>query len=871
MPANSNDELNSAERDYKMFAANDDMGLNQMAEVLASKLGESFRGPIKDLGMMLQSMLGMGNKGVSSAVSVLGGMQSYGAPGMVAGMGSGLIGGRDVATTYAAAAVNRNIMQQFHDPVTGSVSPMAHGLNQAQMGQAMALSMSTGMQYSAGNIFEARTADRDYIARLKREGAETAARTGNKSMLTHANSLREGQTDFILNEAGKRKMTQGAEEAASVLGAINDVMGSTALKNLEDSMQKLFGGSAAQYGMRAARVKMLNLQASSSYYGEGDAGVKAAIAAQQTTAGFINTGNSVTDMMSAGSVEKMTRAAARNSMVEAGVAMGLGYSKRVQTHAEIAQNLGIKTGKIGRQEEEFVFAEAALTSAGGGTAEQKRLMKEAYAEMQAAGSDVTKITAAREKARSVSASVGISGEQLGGFDEAHASLSGEASERLSNMHTGALQSRMSSLLRRRFTEDRRFTSAMGLTADQSGAFGMGVANMNPMLRTELGRIMSMDPEQKALALADFRDANPELESQIGPDFKKFMDVAGSAKLSRDQIETFANAPTSYKDHKGFISAYAQQETAKTEFHNMLLAQSNSQLPNRDIMAKMMEGIVGKRTFSMSETMNYMLSKKDPALASLEMDGDYLKDSESNLAALKGVLGDDEFERLGLNQSGALSDKAKAQEVYMEIGKSGRGILLAEGKMHVAQKDAVLKANSSLTSEAIRGELKVLTGSASAQLPGESDADYSFRLTKEARMAMSDESKVDAAIKGAAGASTDYTGAHTNRRAMDSFKAMYGSDLLEEKGGKANIQTRTTALLEEAKIKEAQIKKEMEAATDPEAKGAKMTSYKEAFTYRKGLEELSKFYVTGGSLGQQAKDMVVTAANVVVNQLTKDGS
>ena len=272
-----------------MFAAQEDPGIAQIADVLAGKLGEAFRGPIKDLGLMLQTMLGINNKGVSSAVSVLGGVQNYGAPGLMPGGGSGIIGGRDVASMYAAQAIQRDVMGQFFDPVTGRGSPMARGLDQAQMGQAMALAMSSGVQYSRGNIFGSANITQDYVDRQIREGKELAMRTGNKSVLEHAKTLKVGGVDTFLNDTGKQTLTKAAEDAAAMLSSINDVMGSKALQDLEGTMQKLFGGSAAQFGMRAARLRMLNIQSIAPYYGEGALGAERAAAALQTSAGLAET------------------------------------------------------------------------------------------------------------------------------------------------------------------------------------------------------------------------------------------------------------------------------------------------------------------------------------------------------------------------------------------------------------------------------------------------------------------------------------------------------------------------------------------------------------------------------------------------------
>ena len=551
-------------------------------------------------------------------------------------------------------------------------------------------------------------------------------------------------------------------------------------------------------------------------------------------------------------VERAAQAASRASIMNAGVATGLGYDRRIQSHEELAENLAKKTGKIARQEEEFVFAEAALESSGGGTASQRAKLKEAYAAMRAAGSDPGKVEEARSIARGIYQEIGISPDQMGGYEGANASLSGAASERIAGMAGGALQARMSGLLRRRFSTDPRFTSGMGLTSDQGAAFGMGVANMNPMLRSELGRIMSLDPAERASALAKFRADNPELAGSLGGDAEGFWDVAASGKLTTQNIEAFANAPTAYKEHRGFVSEYSRRATAAESYQSMVRAHMQSQLPNADILKKMIEGLTGRREFTEGELMKQAITEGGPGISSFSMSGDRIEGTAENLRTLQSMFSPEELEQLGVTDVASLRDPERQEKVYAAIQSSQRGIMQVSGKMYVAEVSAMKKANSTLTGAAVSKDVAFLTGAAAIRKPGQSDEEFIFAATEQARNALNDPETTKNAILHATGSG--------NREAINNFKTIFDSGLLSEENKKA-LKAETDRQLDSVQNDENRIAKELKDGKLSETeKAAKQATAKDLDRRRFGLEELRMHYISGGANVQSIANAVIHVTN-----------
>lgn len=759
--ANSYDqELGLSTTNYKLYSAEQDSGVVRIAQIFADKLGESFRGPMKDLALVLQALTGFSNAGVSQSVSVLGGIQNYGAPGMLPGGGSGLIGGRDFTSLYAAQALQRDLISRFHNPVTGISSPGAFGLNQAQLGQAAGLALRSGIQYGSGPIFDTFNVDAAYRQKQMAEAAQIYQQTGNRQPFAQAEALRVGQLDVRLNQTGQTVMTKAMEDANALLSSIGKVLGSQALTDLEDTMNKVFGGDASQFGLRAARMRMLNIQAIAGNYGEGPEGARTAVAMLQSAAQTVGSGNVAADYHAAMFVERQGRAGGRASRMNAGVASGQGYSLPVATEAEVIDIRARQTGKVMRQEEEVVFAEAALQSVGGGTDAQRARLKEAYADMAAAGSDEKKVEAARSKFRSIYSEIGITPQEMGGYDRAVKNLNPEAAERFGTMGATAVQTRNQGLMRELFSSNPRF-GISGFSGKEAADFGVGAVNMDPTLRGELADILNTgDPLTRKARLAEFRYRNPGVGDAMMTDVDKFWQIAESGSVTGATLEKFAGAvgpKGAYRELEGVVGEGTIRAQSQEDYHALLRAHAQKDLPTWSIMGPLVAGLTGVRDFTQEEVINTMLLNGDDSVSRLTLAADdKIVANKENLGALKHLLSPEEKKELGLDgdeTSGlaALGKDGSAERIMKHLLASKRGVTIGAGTVYVASQKGMEEAKGRLTAEAVEEELRSLTDSIGIKrLSGETDEMLIHRGDEAVRKYLSDSAGSDSVVRRAIG-------------------------------------------------------------------------------------------------------------------------
>lgn len=701
------------ESDFLSGAAEQDSMLNGIVTLFTAKLGESFAGPLRDLGLLVQSLMGFENRGVQQAVSVLGGLQNYGAPGLMPGGGSGMIGGRSVATTYAAQAIQRDVMREFVDPITGAPAAEAYGLNQAQLGQAAALALRSGQQYEQGNLFQTKEVTESYRMRKILEGEAYYEKTGDDSAVLEAEALKVGSSHTTLDANGKRRMKEMISDAASTLGAIRDVMGDPALKDLENTIQKLFGGDISKFGGRAARIRMSQIQAISPNYGEGQEGVQRAVAAIGASAATIGSGNQSLDFHAAIYNERMALAGGRASLMNAGVARGMGYEAPTRTHAQYAQDVGGQTSQILKEENDLLLAESALTMAAGGTDQQKEEIRSIHRAMVEAGSDPERVNQVRQRAREFAERIapGLTLEDLGGQEAAMSKLTNEQTQRMGQTAATTQQTRNQGLLKRRFEEDSTYyTLGEDMTQKEAGVYGVSIANMDPLLRPEFNKLLGIeDKDERAKAMDEFRARNPTMDQAFGEDADEFWRISKSGKMNARESEMFAVAPSMLADHKGFVPKGQVYREAENEYEQFVKNNQQGGTTGEEFYFELLKGLHGTRTWTQQEKLNEIVATGRDKMPGFDMKDGKLDPTKENFNRLRNELKPDELRVLkskGLNiddEAAALEWMGRAESTgqLQEVLKGSRAkvtkLSLKDDRIE-ATSDNISKLKESLTKE-----------------------------------------------------------------------------------------------------------------------------------------------------------------------------
>ncbi len=707
-------EMERLEGNYSVYGAEQDSGAMSISKLVGDKLGPGFEQIMRDLVLAIQGLTGMQNKGVSSAMNILGGIQNYGAPGMMPGGGSGLIGGHGITSIYAAQALQRDVMRDFYNPLTNAPNSRAYGLNQAEMGQAANLVFRSGRQYGMGNIYESREVTEQYRQQQISAGQQHFRQTGDKSLLQEAEGLQIGGQHTIMSDSGKQKMRSAIQDMNATLGAIKDVMGDQSLKNLEDTMQKLFGGDIMQFGERAARMRMAQVKALSANYGGGPEGVQKAVAALGASAAVTNTGSAALDFHTAIYSERMAQAGGRASLMNQGVAAANGYYIPPTSHGEKNQTVSQQTGAIAGEEEELLLAQITLQSQGGGTATQKKRMSQAREKLKRATTEEELFNARQElRAFTYEMDENANLEKYGGAQEARKMLSPEEQASTAADLSFMVQNRNQSFLGKIFGTEKRFTTQMGLSSEQASAFGLGAANMDPRKFQELQDIMNEQyPDVRAARMREFKASNPGVEATLGANADEFWKVAESGKITGQQARAFTGAASSYAETKGFVPKYAQDIQAQEEYQAQVASNYQGKVGSGDFLQDLLKGVYGDRTWTSQEKMNEIINAKG-SYSEMETEEDRFKGTKSNLETLRKTLTDEEQRSMGMPTDDAEAMKwmqtAAGSRSIQEALKSGdRAFTMMDGKAYVAGSEEAIAAGKRLSEKAIVGDYATKT-------------------------------------------------------------------------------------------------------------------------------------------------------------------
>lgn len=658
-----NKEYGKALSEYSLYSAGQDQSINSIIGVVTSKLGEQLREPLRDLALAVQSLTGVGNRGVQSAISTLGGIQNYGVPGIMPGGGSGMIGGQTIAALHAAQAVQNQLLSQYTNPATGMSSSRSYGLNQAEMGKAVGWLMSSGMQYAGGpDMFRTTRVDDAYRHAQLLKGKEIYNQTGNRSLYDQARELQTGQTHTTMTRQGEETLTKFVDDAAATLGSIKRVMGSKALEDLDDTMQKLFGGDMSKFGLRASRMRMAEIEASASYYG----GKEAAAAAYGASASVVGSGSSIVDAHAAAAVERAARAARRGSMKDVGVGYATGADVNPESHAEAAGRRGEATGGVIQDETEFLLLERSLKAKGSISETEKARLDELYRARNAAKTP-EELNVARANAYAFSQEVmpGYTLQDFGGKAQALKDLGPQGAARLAAQAAAMQQAQSQAAVQKYFQQSPAYSAAMGVSAADAGVLGLGISNMDPLMRQQLGDAVSQGK------LDEFRKTHAGIDETLGVDSRQFWGLLQSGKIGKEGIERYGAATRELPELQrlGFTRKSQMQEQGEEDYNSYVKANySGSQAP-QEFMDELLRGLTGNREWTNVEKLNEVLSRDPSKVSRFSTNKDRIAGTDKNLEVLNSLSPD---ELRTLTSMGMPSDPAAIKK-WMETGAGSQAI------------------------------------------------------------------------------------------------------------------------------------------------------------------------------------------------------
>jgi len=747
--SNLDKQLERGYEEYSSSAGEADSLLVAIVNILTSKLGDELGGPLKELGQIIQALTGLQNSGVNLAQNVLTGVERYGVSGMTSEGSSGTIIGRDMISAYAASAINREISAKYMNPVTGLTNSAALGLNQSQIGQAAALALSTGQQYAGGAMVQTNLVTEEYKKKLMAEGTEIFKMSGGKdrALLDEANALQVGGVHAGMTAAGKEGFEKSMQDSIATLSSIKAIMGSKALEDLEGTIDKVFGGDLKKFGMKAARMRMAEVKALSAEFGGGEEGVRMAVAHLQAAGDRINTGDRAEDMQMAAYVERLATAGGRAGLKNAGIAAGRNEFAPSRSRNEIADRVAGEMGIIAQEEEEMLLMDVMTDTRG--NAEQKKRAAELHEEMRRA-TTAEEVNDVRSRMKSLTAEIDPNAtiEKLGGSKAARAKRSAETRQRAAETVAGIQSGRNQALLREKFKTDQSYS--FGMDAETAGIVGMGAANMDPVLREQLSKMID-NPETTAEDYDKFRKDNADIDRTLGAETDAFFEAVKSGKVSREALTEYASAAELYEgEHGGFVSKAEINKKRDEELQNLLGNKSTSGMAPSDIWKKTMSGIWGDREWTPQEVMSDVLKNDPKGLTTLKLDQGKFAATDENLAAINSLLSDKDRAAMGMPEGDAEAQKQWMRENTLELTKAidadpTRASLAENGQIVYSTKAQAEEARKRLSLAAINRNVEAFTGDKLERKENESDAAYEKRANEYIKKNL-DKDQIGAILK-----------------------------------------------------------------------------------------------------------------------------
>ncbi len=841
--------MSQIQRDFMIYAAQHDPMAMSAARLLAHKTGMSLAKATTVTAATMQlsdRMLGSQLMGAPTiAAGLAGGITSTGIMYQPTGGQASLLSGNNVASYKAAKTILDTTLRRFHDPVTGLPTRAAAGLNTAELGSVVGQMMRQGDQFAAGPMVSARVMkSQDEIDALKAKYMSAKHRDPTK--LAEIKNLKVGDVFTEGVTEGMEKFEKQIGEMAKLAGSIKKVMGSQALKDLSGTMQSLFGGTAQEFGIQAARMKMaeIGMMANTGVFG-GDSRAAAAysMSGGRTFASAFGAGLGISPgasqamfgmlgaRMSGYSAISGMAGGAGNAAV-GGFLRGQGLSVRMPGMNEINQETAMDQAKIAGQERSALALSHFLQTTAGLTPEQRKKAEAALSQLGSAGTS-QEIAEARNQINQTF--MELSGSSTGSYISSHGGvanvaggLSGSGLSMFQRTISGTHRKRMQGLVRKYAANNALYRKeAYGsLSGDEAADVASVVANLSATSLNELTEGKGTMEERLGRVLEG--DAGRAL-ANAGIDVGTVKRLAAEGRLTKGAILTMAAQKNAHTGTRNLVGAEDRMAKQREMISGWVKAnQYGTESSWLDVSTGFLGGILGQKPVSGGAVID-LLEKQGADLTTLSMKGNMIEGTEANARAAEKAYGSGIWEAMGVKVD---DYKALAKKLGTEEGNAafmqameGSGLFAAAGKdgMKIATKKQSEEGRRRL---AVKGGLQVLDmlgldpeerkkiAADMGYIEGESAEDFEKREQKNISRAMTSLRDAGGGGYGALMKGITHTGSKDEDKKIRERAAMavktlykYGTDAQKE-NILDKISTRRDALvdLQDKMRKEGKLKK-----------------------------------------------------------------
>lgn len=667
---------------YTLNAASQDSTLQAILQLFKSLMGGD--SPfLQELALLANAVTGLGNGGVSSHAQVTTAVRRHGITGMSFPGTPGTIGGADIVSESAAAAIHKQVMSTFLDPVTKQTTGQARGLSQEELGKAVALAIRSG-HGSQGAIVA--------------QGEDGSVSVGG-----------EGQAAALSKFEGEVGKT------ASLLKSIKSFLGSPALQNLDSTIGDLFGGSSglSALGTSGAQAQLQRMMTFSNVMSPEDPNKSMSFLVDGIAAGvaqnFAGPGVGAEEAKArygtAGTTSAVNlgidgRAGARGSAAAARAEKPEDYIGE-RSLEDITESRTTLTGTIMREEQELMVASYRAKL---GNADAKKEYKVLEQNLVAAGNDNEKVFQARTALSNfvIEQSGGLTVE---GHDLTAIARSAGVQKTQSAAAYKIMQKRSGEVASQTLVEE---SGALGMTPQEAATVATGFVNLTGVQQTHLQELVQTGKIEGAGGAKEY--IQKELKSTLentGINVEAFTTRITSGAYAGKKADRLHMAAQIVNQIPHFVSAgdaAAEQRTQLLQSYRDIKGASDSP----DVIEDLISGALGQATYTDSQVLRAMEGSSAGAELDTDEKGD-IKDTKANREKMRGITGEDydlsdpveaERARQTLEERGAKFDP-----------KTGKTTLAADGALGGAVERFQLDKEGKIAATAANAaELNRLTGS-----------------------------------------------------------------------------------------------------------------------------------------------------------------
>jgi len=616
---------------YAESTASTDALLQAILQLLSSKLGGG-SSILRELGLWANAWSGLGTGGAAMSEQVAAGVRRHGVAGVtaLAPGGYGTISGSDIVSENVSGMLQQDLMKRYKDPVTGLLTGSARGLTTGEFGQAVGLTMREGGQYGSSPLIQ--------------QGLD-----GKLSV----------------SEAGISQFQAEVDKRAQLLRTLKETMGPQALRNLDQVINDMFGGSVSSFGIDNARAKLMRFQAFSENYFPGNPQGAASFLVHGIGAGVAEgiggptmspaearmrygaAGGAV--MMNIG---ESAVAGARQSLVASRTPGGYSNPRSINDIAEARKD--IVTGAF-QEEDELLAAQYVAMFQGGAAKDEFRRLS---GNLIAAGTDNDAAHIARSNLAEFVAR--RSGRTVGQLDMHAISQMPAVQYAMAGHAHDILQARSQQAVARNMEDHARL---IGMPRELVRTVGMGFTNLSSAMQSEVLDNLG-SPGELAEILNRPKVALTMERAGISRDafVHQFTQGVNSGSVTSTMLE---NARRQAESNPHFVPAGAELEVAEENLIKGLEKITGKR--DETLISSFVKGAYGVPTFTQDQVLRDLMGDPTAKVTAFEADAKgRIADTKENRGRLQDVLGIGPEEARRLN----LQDPAIQQRIFETLRTKG---------------------------------------------------------------------------------------------------------------------------------------------------------------------------------------------------------